>query len=123
MHHILVLLLSGRITLSLQREHPAYANDIINKYSRCTQIFTDGSVRGPKSSRAAGSGYVIQLRSKRIQDSYSPNTDSIAIAELTAIDRALTKMLEVNDSSDVAIFCDNKYVVSCTTKLIQSTCG
>ena len=71
-----------------QSDHQ-YAAQVIESHPNKLQIFTDGSVRGPKQQRTVGSGYVILSEDSQVTGMYSPATTSIAMAEFSAIDKAL----------------------------------
>ena len=89
-----------------------YATKVIESHPNKLHIFTDGSVRGPKQHRVAGSGYAIIAEETKITGMYSPDTTSIAVAEFSAIDKALQHLKTLPNTKDTTLFCDNKYVVA-----------
>ena len=103
----------------LKAEAHVYATNLIRTHSNKIQVYTDGSVRGPKNNRQAGYGIVIvndidgqydRIYTKK-QSIEQPN---IAVAEATAIQDALDWLLlhPPDNGQDIIFFCDNKYVVN-----------
>ena len=89
-----------------------YAETQILSFKDRIRIYTDGSVRAKGTQ--SGAGIVIEQSNDIITDSISLNTKSIACAELSAIIRALELLQQrlPNNKQNIAIFCDNQYVVN-----------
>ena len=95
-----------------------YANKLINKYKGYIQVYSDGSVRGPKQCRTARGGYVITHNNNIIESGKTPvDIPNIAMAELTALTKAADIIQKESNkyittyNDKLVFFCDNKYIV------------
>ena len=101
-----------------QRAHN-YAVKLIQQRKDKIQIYTDGSVRG-NPRKKGGACYAIKNSDNEepLTRNMSIQTNSIAIAEITAIINALSKVSTAS-KKDIVVFCDNKYVVGVANNIYQ----